>query len=346
MFRFANPDILYALVLIPALWLFFLANRKNRKRKLNEFGDPELMKDLMPDVSQSRPVWKYNLLLFSLFVLIFVLARPQFGSKLQTVKRKGVEIVIALDVSNSMLAQDIKPNRLESAKQAISRLLDKLHDDKIGLIVFAGDAYTQLPVTTDYVSAKMFLSTINTNSVPVQGTAIGKAIELGIKSFGPENGAGRAIIVITDGENHEDNAVAAAREARESGIVVYTIGMGLAQGAPIPIPGTNDFRKDREGNVVVSKLDWNMLKEIASAGGGNSYRATNGNVGLNNLYDDINKLDKAEMESRVYSDYEEQFDWLAWIVLAVLFFEIFILERKNRLFSGINLFKEDTRRKT
>ncbi|MFC0876417.1 VWA domain-containing protein [Saccharicrinis sp. FJH2] len=346
MFRFANPEILYALVLIPALWLFFLANRKNRKKKLNEFGDPELMKGLMPDVSPMRPVWKYNLLLFSLFVLIFVLARPQFGSKLQTVKRKGIEIVIALDVSNSMLAQDIKPNRLERAKQSISKLLDKLHDDKIGLIVFAGDAYTQLPVTTDYVSAKMFLSTINTNSVPVQGTAIGKAIELGIKSFGPETGAGRAIIVITDGENHEDDAVAAAKKAKEDGIVVYTIGMGLEQGAPIPVPGTNDFRKDREGNVVVSKLDMNMLQEIARAGGGEPIRASNGNVGLNRLYDDINQLDKAEMESRVYSDYEEQFDWLAWIVLVVLFFEIFILERKSRLFSGINLFKENTRHKT
>ena len=339
MFRFANPEILYALVLIPALWLFFLANRKNRKKKLNEFGDPELMKGLMPDVSLWRPVWKYNLLLFALLTLIFVLARPQFGSKLQTVKRKGVEIVIALDVSNSMLSQDIKPNRLERAKQAISKLLDKLHDDKIGLIVFAGDAYSQLPITTDYVSAKMFLSSINTNTVPVQGTAIGKAIELGMKSFGPKTGAGRAIIVITDGENHEDNAVAAAKKAKEDGILVFTLGMGLEQGAPIPIPGTNGFRKDKDGNVVVSKLDLQMLREIAQAGGGVPIRASNGNVGLNELYNEINKMDKAEMESRVYSDFEEQFDWLAWIVLVVLFLEIFILERRNRLFSGINLFK-------
>lgn len=346
MFRFANPDILYALLIIPALWFFFLANRKRRKKKLNEFGDPELVQGLMPDVSAVRPVWKYNLLLFTLFALIFVLARPQFGSKLQTVKRKGVEIVIALDVSNSMMAEDIKPNRLERAKQAISKLLDRLHNDKIGLIVFAGDAYTQLPVTTDYVSAKMFLSSINTSVVPVQGTAIGKAIDLAVRSFGPETGAGRAILVITDGENHEDDAVAAAKAANEKGIKIFTIGMGLAKGAPIPVPGTNGFRKDKDGNVVVSKLDMQTLEAIASAGGGEPYRASNRNVGLNDLYDRINDMDKAELESRVYSDYEEQFDWIAWIVLLVLLFDILILERKSKLFSGINLFKQDDKQKT
>lgn len=339
MFRFANPEILYALILIPGIWFFFLWNQRRRRKKIMAFGDPELLKGLMPDVSPARPVWKFNLTLFAVFIMVFILARPQFGSKLQTVKRKGVEVMIALDVSNSMLAEDIKPNRLERSKQAISKLVDRLVNDKLGLIVFAGDAYTQLPITTDYVSAKMFLSSINTNIVPVQGTSIGKAIDLAVRSFGPENGAGRAIVVITDGENHEDDAVAAAEAAAEKGIVVHTIGMGLAKGAPIPIKGTNDFRKDNEGNVVVSKLDFAKLEEISRAGNGIAVRASNSNVGLNQLYQTINDMDKAELESRVYSDYEEQFYWLAWIVLVVLFFELFILERKNKFLKGINLFK-------
>ena len=339
MFRFANPEILYALILIPVIWLFFLWARRMRRKHLLVFGDQELMKSLMPEVSTSRPVWKFYMVLLALFTLVFILARPQFGSKLQTVKRKGVELMIALDVSNSMLAEDIKPNRLTSAKLAISKMVDKLHNDKIGLIVFAGDAYTQLPITTDYVSAKMFLSSINTGIVPVQGTAIGKAIDLGVRSFGPETGAGRAIIVITDGENHEDDAVAAAKEAQKKGIRVYTVGMGLPKGAPIPIPGTNDFRKDRQGNVVVSKLDMQKLEQIAAAGGGAAIRANNINVGLNALFDNINKMDKAQLETKVYSDYEEQFQWLAWIVFGLLFVEIFLLERKNRIFKNFNLFK-------
>lgn len=340
MFRFANPDILYALALVPALWFFFVYTRIQRKKRIAQFGDPQLMQGLMPDVSPLRPVWKNNIILFALLVLLFVLARPQFGSKLQKVKREGVELMICLDVSNSMLSEDIKPNRLERSKQIISKLVDRLHEDKIGLIVFAGDAYTQLPITTDYVSAKMFLSSINTNIVPVQGTAIGKAIDLAVRSFGPENGAGRAIIVITDGENHEDDAVSAAKKANDKGIIVHTIGMGLPSGAPIPISGTNGFRKDNDGNVVVSKLDMQKLEEIAASAGGVSIRATNTTLGLNALFDRIDDMDKADLESRIYTDYEEQFYWLAWIVLVLLFIEVFILERKNKMLKGIRLFSQ------
>lgn len=339
MFRFAHPDTLYLLGLIPLLIALFVWGRTKRKRQLKKFGEEMLMEQLMPKVSPKRPVWKFYVTLIAIMVMIFVVAGPQFGSKLQTTTKKGVELIIALDVSNSMLAEDIKPNRLERAKQAISQMLDKLGNDKIGLIVFAGDAYTQLPITADYASAKMFLSTINTGIVPTQGTAIGKAIKLGIRSFGPQNDVSRAIIVITDGENHEDDAIKAAEAALEKGILVYTIGMGSAKGAPIPVGGNNNFRKDREGNVVITKLDEKMLQEIAIAGGGKSIRANNTKVGLSELLKEINKMDKSEIESKVYSEYDDQFQWLALVALVILFLEVLILERKNRFLKDINLFK-------
>lgn len=338
MFRFAHPETLYLLGLVPLLMVLFFWGRGRRKRQLRKFGEDMLMEQLMPNVSAKRPVWKFYLTLFAITAMIFAVAGPQFGSKLQTSKRKGIEIIIALDVSNSMMAEDIKPNRLGRAKQAISKMVDKLGDDKIGLIVFAGDAYTQLPITTDYASAKMFLSTINTGIVPTQGTAIGKAINLAVRSFGPQEETSRAIIVITDGENHEDDAVQAAAAALEKGIRVYTIGMGSSQGAPIPT-GNNNFKKDRDGNVVISKLDEKMLQEIAVAGEGKCARANNSQVGLNEIFRDINSMEKSEIEAKVYSEYDEQFQWLAWVALVLLIFEIFILERKNRYLKNIHLFK-------
>ncbi len=339
MFRFAHPETLYLLVLVPMLMALFAWGRARRKRQLRQFGEEMLLEQLMPNVSNKRPVWKFYLTLFAVAVMIFVVAGPQFGSKLQSTKKKGIELIIALDVSNSMLAEDIKPNRLERAKQAISQMVDKMGNDKIGLIVFAGDAYTQLPITTDYTSAKMFLSTINTGIVPKQGTAIGKAIELASQSFGPQEDVSRAIIVITDGENHEDDAIKAAEAAQEKGIVVYTIGMGSAKGAPIPTGVNNAFRKDRDGNVVITKLDEKMLQEIAIAGGGKSMRANNSKVGLNELFKEINNMEKSEIEAKVYSEYDEQFQWLALIALVLLAFEIFILERKNQYLKDIHLFK-------
>lgn len=341
MFRFAHPEALYLLALIPLFILIFVWGRIKRRKQLQSFGEDEVIGQLMPNVSPKRPVWKFCVTLLAICAMIFIVAGPQFGSKLQTTKAQGIEIIIALDVSNSMLAEDIKPNRLERAKQAISQMVDKLGNDKIGLIVFAGDAYTQLPITTDYASAKMFLSTINTGIVPTQGTAIGKAINLGIRSFGPEEETSRAIIIITDGENHEDDAIKAAQLAQEKGIVVYTIGMGSRKGAPIPVGGGNNFRKDREGNVVITKLDEKMLQEIAIAGGGKSIRANNTKVGLNELMKDINKMEKSEIEAKVYSEYDDQFQWLAWIALLLLIIEIFILERRNRFLKNIKLFKNE-----
>ena len=341
MFRFAHPEYLYILIVIPVIALINLILTNRRKKALNEFGDYELLENLMPDVSDSRPVIKFYLLLLAMTIIIFMIAQPQFGSKLETVKRKGIELVIALDVSNSMNATDIEPNRLERAKQAIARLVDKLNNDKIGIIVFAGQAYTQLPITTDYPSAKMFLNTINTGIVPTQGTAIGAAINRAAASFSQQDNINRAIIVITDGENHEDNAVEAASRAYEKGIRVFTVGMGLPQGSPIPVkPGNNsEFLKDKEGNVVISKLDEKTLQQIALVANGSYIPANNIRNGIDKLIDDLGELKKSEIESKIYTDYDDQFPYLAAIVLVLLLIEIIILERKNRLLKNIKLFE-------
>ncbi len=341
MFRFGNSEYLWGLLIIPLLTLFFVWSRLARKKALKRYGNPEILKQLMPYVSAGRPNFKFILLMLALAFFVVGMARPQFGSKLKKVKREGVELIIALDVSNSMMAEDIQPNRLERAKRAISRLLDRLKDDKIGLIVFAGDAYTQLPITTDYNSAKLFLNSINTQIVPKQGTAIGSAIDLAMKSFSPSGEANKAIIVITDGENHEDDPVAAAQRANEKDIVVHTIGMGLPQGSPIPIikNGQKDYLKDRDGNVVITKLDEQTLEKVASAGKGIYIRANNTQIGLNALFDEINKMQKEELESRVYSEYDDQFQYLFAAGIFLLLLEFVILERKNRYLKNIKLFR-------
>ncbi len=340
MFRFENSEYLWGLLIIPLLTLFFIWSRITRKRALRLFGNEEILKFLMPFASKSRPMFKFLILMLALAFIITGIARPQYGSKLKKIKREGVELVIALDVSNSMLAEDIQPNRLDRSKLAISRLVDKLKDDKIGLIVFAGDAYTQLPITADYNSAKLFLNSVNTQIVPKQGTAIGASINLAIRSFTPNSKANKAIIVITDGENHEDDAVSAAKSAVENNIVVHTIGMGLPQGSPIPVlrNGQKEYLKDNQGNVVVTKLNETMLEQIAAAGNGVYVRANNAQVGLNTLFDEINKLEKTEMESLVYSDYEDQFQYFFAIGLILILLEFIILERKNKFLKNIKLF--------
>ncbi|TDO00067.1 vWA domain-containing protein [Sunxiuqinia elliptica] len=340
MFRFAHIEYLYALGVIPVFIILFWITRRRRRKALERFGQTEVISQLMPNVSKSRPVVKFIIWLFALASLIIATARPQFGSKLKTVKREGVELVIALDVSNSMMAEDIQPNRLERAKRAISRLVDNLNDDKIGLIVFAGDAYTQLPITTDYPSAKLFLNAVNTDIVPRQGTAIGAAIELASVSFSPQFEGNKAIVIITDGENHEDDAIGAATSAAQNGIIVHTIGMGLPQGGPIPVVrnGQRDYRKDKEGNVVVTKLNEEMLQQIAAAGNGIYVRANNAQVGLNTLFNEIDKMEKSEMESLVYSDYEDQFQWFIAFAIFLILLDFLILERKNKYLKNIKLF--------
>lgn len=338
MFRFEHPQYLYLLLLIPLLLLLYLYRNALQKKQLKRYGDPQLMALLMPRISLARRVWHIVLQLTALTLCIFMLAGPQFGSKLEKIKRQGSELMIALDVSRSMNAQDIAPSRMDKSKQTLSKLIDELSDDKIGLIVFAGDAFTQLPITADYVSAKMFLNTISTDLVPVQGTAIGKALDLAMRSFGAKTEADRAVIVITDGENHEDDALAKAKACLEQGVRVHVIGMGLPKGAPIPSGRPNDFHKDKEGNVVISKLNEEMCQQIAQAGGGIYVRSDNSNAALKMLLQELGKMNQADIETTVYTEYDDQFPSLAWVLLALLLIDMFIMEARNEKLKNIKLF--------
>ena len=338
MFRFGEPTYLYLLLLLPFLAAFYLYSNYKRRKNIRRFGDPTLLAQLMPDVSKYRPDVKFWIIFVAIGLFSVLLARPQLGSKLETVKRKGVEVIIALDISNSMLAQDVQPSRLEKAKRLISRLVDELDNDKVGMIVFAGDAFTQLPITSDYISAKMFLESINPSLISKQGTAIGEAINLAARSFTPQEGVGRAIIVITDGENHEGGAVEAAKAAAEKGIQVSVLGVGMPDGAPIPVEGTNDYRRDREGNVIVTRLNEAMCQEIAKEVKGIYVRVDNSNSAQRAINQEVNKMAKSDVESKVYTEFNEQFQAIAWVILLLLLAEILILDRKNPLFKNIHLF--------
>jgi Ca-activated chloride channel family protein len=337
MFRFAHPEYLYLLFVLPAMLIFYVFIVKSRKRAIKRYGTPELLASLMPEASPKRRRLKYFYLFVAITLIIFIIAGPQFGSKLETVKRQGIEVMICLDISNSMLAQDITPNRLEKAKQMLSRLTDELNNDKIGLIVFAGDAFTQIPITSDYLSAKMFLTSINPSMVSTQGTAIGTAINLAMRSFTPNENVAKTIVLITDGENHEDDAIGAATAAAEKGVKVNVIGIGLPQGAPIPIDN-NVFMKDNAGNPVITQLNEKMCNDIAQAGNGLYVRADNTNNALKALQNELGKMSKSDVESQVYSEYDERFPTLAWIALVLLVVEFLTMERKNRLFRNIKLF--------
>ena len=341
LFRFANPDYFYLLLALPVLLALFIANRYRVNRNIKKIGDKKLVGDLLPDYSASRPVVKFILMTLVAVFGIIMLARPQFGSKIEDVKKQGVEVIIALDISNSMLAQDLQPDRLTRAKQAISRLVDNLDNDRIGLIVFAGDAYTQIPVTTDYVSAKMFLSSLTTEMAPRQGTAVGAAIDLGIRSFSPGENKSKALIVITDGENHEDDPVSAANEAAKAGIVIHTIGIGTDMGAPVPVVvnGRRDFLKDIDGNTVITKLNEDILKQIAIAANGSYVRASNTNLGLDDIFGEIRKMETQEFDGAIFTEYNDQFQIFAAIALALLIVEFLVMDRKNHRLANIRLFK-------
>ena len=337
--------MLWWLITIPVFVIAYIVYTKRKQRQLAEFGDPELMAQLMPDASKSRPVWKFSLLIVALILLIVAAARPQYGQKEKTVKRQGIEVMVALDISNSMLAEDVAPNRLDRAKQMLSKMIDNMIDDKVGLVVFAGDAFTQLPITCDYVSAKMFLNTISPTLIPTQGTAIGAALQTAITSFGAqESDAGRAIILITDGENHEDDAIAAAKQAKELGIQVFVIGIGKPEGAPIPKPGTNDYFKDRSGQVVVSRLNEEMCQQIAGAGNGAYVRCDNTNTAMRALQQELDRIATTELESTVYADYNEQYQSFVLIALLLLAIEFFILSRQNHRLTRMDLFGEKTKK--
>lgn len=338
--KFANPEFFYLFILLAVLLVVYIYSNYNRARNLKIYGEPRLVEKLMPDVSSVRPAIKFWLSFIALAMLIVVLARPQFGSKKESVTRQGIETVIALDISNSMLAEDIAPNRLEKAKNIVSKLIDKLENDKVGLIVFAGDAFVQLPITNDFVSAKMFLESITPSLISRQGTDIGAAINMAMKSFTPNEEVGKAIIVITDGENHEGGAEEAAKAAAEKGMTIYMMGIGTTDGAPIPTGKLNEFRKDKEGNVVMTKLNEQMGQQIAKAGGGAYIRVDNTNNAQKLLLKELDKLSKDEVTTDVYSEYDDQFEFIAWIVLFLLTLDILLLPGKSRFTRNIKLFDE------
>ena len=338
MFKFANPNALFLYLLLLFVVGVYLYASYRRKSALRKYGDPELLSALMPEVSNHRPQIKFWITFVAMCFMVLLIARPQFGSKVETVKRHGIETVIALDISNSMLAEDVAPNRLEKSKNIISRLVDSFEDDKMGLIVFAGDAFIQLPITSDFISAKMFLESINPELITRRGTDIKAAIDMATRSFTPNEGVGKAIIIITDGENHEGGATEAAKAAAEKGMSVYVMGVGSPEGSPIPT-GRNDFRRDKEGNVIVTKLNEKMCQEIAAAGNGVYIRIDNTNNAQKILQKEIDKLAKADIETAVYSEYDEQFQAVAWIAFVLLLLEMLLMVKKNPKFKGFNLFK-------
>jgi Ca-activated chloride channel family protein len=328
MINFAQAQYLLLLLLVPFFFLIQAIVLKIRRRRIRRFGDEALVSRLMPSYSKGK-TW-IRLVLFSIGFVFFVigLSRPQIGARLKEHETRGAEIMIALDVSNSMLAEDYSPNRLERAKLAISRLVDKLRDERIGLIVFAGNSFVQLPITTDYVSAKMFLNSISTESVPVQGTAMGDAINTAMKSFSLQSEKSRAVIVITDGENHEDDPVTVAQQAAELGVRVFTIGVGSPEGKPIPFEG--ELLKDKNGEIVVTRLDESILKDVADAGNGLYVRAGTSEFGLNPVIDEIKKMEDEKYSSVVFEEYDEQF--MNFFAIALVFFvlEMLVGDRKPK----------------
>ena len=328
MINFAQSQYLLLILLIPVFFLIQALVFKLRARRIRRFGNEELVRQLMPSYSKTRTWVRLTMFSIGFFFFAIGLSRPQIGAKLKEHETKGAEIMIVLDVSNSMLAEDYSPNRLERAKLAISRLVDKLRDDRIGLIVFAGNSFVQLPITTDYVSAKMFLNTITTESVPIQGTAIGDAINTALRSFSAQSEKSRAIIVITDGENQEDNPVAAAAQAAEMGVWGFTLGVGSPEGKPIPMDG--ELLKDKEGNIVVTRLDESVLQEVAKAGGGVYVRAGNSEFGLNPIIDDIRRMEDEKYSSIVFEEFDEQFMYFMGIALFFFVLEMLIVDRRSK----------------
>ena len=338
MFRFENPIYLWLLLIIPILIILKIMMWYVQRKKLSRIGNPTLLKELMPDVSRFRPWVKFLLLITALSSLILALARPQFGSKISHEKRNGIEAIIALDISNSMLAQDVQPSRLDKSKLMIENLINSFINDKIGLVVFAGEAYVQLPITSDYVSAKMFLSDITPSLISAQGTDIARAIRVSLSSFTQQKGVGKAIILITDGEDNEGRALEAVKEAKEKGVNVFILGVGDSKGAPIPL-GNGEYLKDNHGQTVMTALNEKMCKEIAQAGSGTYIHIDNTSLAQEQLNNELSKLQKGDSDAVVYSEYNEQFQIVALLSFILLLIEVCLLERKNPLFKRFNLFK-------
>lgn len=347
MVRFAHFEYLYCLALVPVAVILFILMMYFKKKAAKKFSDSSLFMQLAAGTSAYKPVLKLILFLLAYSLVVVGLANPQIGTKLEEVKREGVDIIIALDVSNSMKAEDIKPNRLGRSLQAISRLIDKLENDRIGIIVFAGDAYVQLPITTDFAAAKLFLTSIDNDIVPNQGTAIGSAIELAQQSFVGNDNKHKALIIITDGENHEDDAIEAAKKGNEEGLIIHTIGMGSPEGAPIPIYKNGvqvDFMKDENGQTIITKLDQLSLEKIAAEGKGIFIRATNGDDGLNTILNEIMKMNKKTFGAKVFTEYEDRFQYFIGAGLLLLLIEFLVSNKKSKWIQRLNLFGEARKR--
>lgn len=341
--RFEHPEYLYWLILIPVLIILYILIHLRQDRVFKRFASLQMRGYLVPQRSARRGIFKFVVFLLMVACLILGLANLQSGSKMEEVKREGIDLYIAVDVSNSMNAQDIVPSRLDRSKQAINKLISDMKGDRLGVIVFADKAFVQLPITTDYGAAKMFLASVNTGSVASQGTAIGEAINLAVKSF-PDDERSKAIVIISDGEDHENEAAMdAARDAAKKGVKIYTIGMGLPDGAPIPeynqYGRMTGYKKDRNGNTIVTRLDEDMLRRIAEAGGGMYVRANNSNVGLGKIYEDISKLDKTEIETQVFTDYEDQFQWFVGAAIILLLVLVFTASGKASWENKFNIFE-------
>ena len=337
-FRFESPQYLWLLIVVAVLAVIRAITYFNQRRRLQKFGDPELLKQLMPDVSRWRPFIKFCLLELALVCLILMLARPQEGNGLSQEKRQGIEIVICIDVSNSMMARDVSPDRLQRAKMMVENMVERFTNDKLGLIVFAGDAFVQLPITSDYVSAKMFLSNINTSMIRNQGTDIAAAIKMANHCFTQKEHVGKAIIVITDGEDHEGGVTEAARQAHENGRNIYVLGIGSTNGSPIPDPDTGGYMTDSKGETVMSRLNEDMCREIAQAGGGAYIHVDNNSSAQRLLDEELDKLEKGE--TTVYSNYEDHFQVFGFIALFLIILEVCLLDRKNPLLKNIKIFKK------
>ena len=339
MFRFANSEYLYLLLLIPVLAIIYALVARRRRHLLAKFGNLELLQGLMPDFSRGRLRLKFVLYLLAFACVVLAAARPQFGSKLREEKSKGVEMMLVVDVSNSMLAEDFEPNRLERTKYAIGKLFEGLHQERVGLVAFAGEPKVQLPITSDYRMAQAFAKRLSPSLVGEQGTAVGKALQLATLSFSSQSEQSRVIVLITDGENHEDDAVEAARVAKEQGIRIYTIGIGTPEGAPIKIDG--EFVKDEDGQMVVSKLGEQMLEQIASITDGAYVRATKQSIGLEEIVKSINEMEKSELSTVRYEEYNEQYQYLLAVALSLLLLESLILSRRNHRLRKFNIFREE-----
>ncbi|MGA9120407.1 MAG: VWA domain-containing protein [Bacteroidota bacterium] len=331
MIRFAHPEYLYLLVLLPAMVAAFLLFSRMRSNASRRFSTSTLFQRLAERASGSRRLWKFVLLAGATGLLIVALANPQIGTRLEDVKQEGVDIYIALDVSLSMKAEDIKPNRLEKAKLELRNLISRLAGDRVGLVIFAGEAFTQFPLTTDYSAANLFIDVVDVNDVPVPGTAIGDAINRAVESFDYKDPTTKVIVIMTDGENTEGDAIEAAQDAAKKGILLYTIGLGSPTGAPIPVYNGSgqqvDFKRDKSGNVVVSKLDEEGLQRIADIGNGKYFRGTNSQDELDEIYKNINSLQKREFGVKQFTDYESRYQWFLFPAIVFLLAEVFISEK-------------------